>query len=272
MCWCFITVRNLVCFLLEKQPKNISSREDGESRSVGLELILKELFQHPNWSLWQCLDSKLSSKACLVGQSLLFVGINCCWSSNVRGKLSGLDGWPMLIWLMDLDLWYLLLLLSQAGIHNFSFALAVMCRQVNSVSLYCSVSPAHRYHQAKASGQGQGGHSKSSSAHSSRSTSPGPLWRNDGVAPYKPPDRRSLEPSSASSAPSSSTRPGRSRNPSSSSELDSGSHRPLLPQPPRDRSEPRHFNPLRWGGASVDVHWHWRALASAAKEKADTHK
>lgn len=123
--------------------------------------------------------------------------------------------------------------------------LAVTFRRNNSLSLFQPVSPAHRYHQAKASGQGQGGHSKSSSAHSSRSTSPGPLWRNDAVAPYKPPDRRSLEPSAASCAPSSSTRPGRSRNPSSSSELDSASHRTLLPQPPRDRSEPRHFNPLR---------------------------
>ncbi|XP_070761067.1 GAS2-like protein 1 [Enoplosus armatus] len=104
---------------------------------------------------------------------------------------------------------------------------------------------AHRYHQAKASGQGQGGHSKSSSAHSSRSTSPGPHWRNDGIAPYKPPDRRSLEPPSAPCAASSSTRPGRSQNPSGSTELDSGAARTLLPRPPRDRSEPRHFNPLR---------------------------
>ncbi|XP_037338846.2 GAS2-like protein 1 [Pungitius pungitius] len=85
---------------------------------------------------------------------------------------------------------------------------------------------AHRYHQAKSSGQG--GQSKSSSAHSSRSTSPGPHWRNDGIAPYKPPDR-----------------PGRSHNPSVPNELDSGAARPLLPRPPRDRSEPRHFNPLR---------------------------
>lgn len=115
------------------------------------------------------------------------------------------------------------------------------------------VSSAHRYHQAKASGQGQGGQSKSSSAHSSRSTSPGPHWRNDAIAPYKPPDRRSLEPSSAASASSSSTRPGRSRNPSGSSELDSGAARTLLPKPPRDRSEPRHFNPLRWVWASVQV-------------------
>lgn len=41
----------------------------------------------------------------------------------------------MLIWLMDLDLWYLLPL-SQAGLHNFSIALAVMRRRVNSVSFY----------------------------------------------------------------------------------------------------------------------------------------
>ncbi|KAM3867805.1 uncharacterized protein gas2l1 [Diretmus argenteus] len=94
---------------------------------------------------------------------------------------------------------------------------------------------AHRYHQAKASGQG--GHSKSSSAHSSRSTSPGPHWRNEGIAPYKPP--------SAPCAPSSSTRPGRSQHPSVPTESDSSAGRTLLPRPPRDRSEPRQFNPLR---------------------------
>lgn len=114
---------------------------------------------------------------------------------------------------------------------------------------YRSVSPAHRYHQAKASGQGQGGQSKSSSAHSSRSTSPGPHWRNDGIAPYKPPDRRSMDapsaPCASSSSSCSSTRPGRSRNPSGSTEPDCGAARTLLPRPPRDRSEPRHFNPLR---------------------------
>ncbi|XP_028314119.1 GAS2-like protein 1 [Gouania willdenowi] len=108
---------------------------------------------------------------------------------------------------------------------------------------------AHRYHQAKASGQGQGTQSKSSSAHSSRSTSPGPHWRNnDAIAPHKLPDRRSLEPlsalcasSSSPSSSSSSSRPGRSQNP----EPDAGTARPLLQRPPRDRSEPRHFNPLR---------------------------
>lgn len=104
-----------------------------------------------------------------------------------------------------------------------------------------SVSTAHRYHQSKASGQGQGAQSKSSSAHSSRSTSPGPHWRNDGIAPYKTPDRRSLEPQGASS----STRPAQSQNSSARSEVDSGATRTLLPKPPRDRSEQRHFNPLR---------------------------
>ncbi|XP_061585144.1 GAS2-like protein 1 [Cololabis saira] len=109
---------------------------------------------------------------------------------------------------------------------------------------------AHRYHQAKASGQGQGGQSKSSSAHSSRSTSPGPHWRNEGIAPYKTPDRRSLEPlavpnASSSSSSSSTTRAGRCQNSSVATELDCSAARPLLPRPPRDRSEPRHFNPLR---------------------------
>nr|XP_020511288.1 GAS2-like protein 1 [Labrus bergylta] len=102
---------------------------------------------------------------------------------------------------------------------------------------------AHRYHQAKASGQGQGAHSKSSSAHSSRSTSPGPHWRNEGIAPYKPTAPNAAP--SSSSASSSAARPGRSQNPSAPSEPDSGAVRPLLPRPPRDRSEPRHFNPLR---------------------------
>ncbi|XP_007559173.1 GAS2-like protein 1 [Poecilia formosa] len=108
---------------------------------------------------------------------------------------------------------------------------------------------AHRYHQAKASGQSQGAQSKSSSAHSSRSTSPGPHWRNEGISTYKPNDRRSLEPLSApsvsSSSSSSSTRPGRSQNPSVRTEVDAAGARTLLPKPQRDRSEPRHFNPLR---------------------------
>ncbi|KAM8866410.1 LOW QUALITY PROTEIN: uncharacterized protein gas2l1 [Synchiropus picturatus] len=96
---------------------------------------------------------------------------------------------------------------------------------------------AHRYHQAKASGQG--GQSKSSSAHSSRSTSPGPHWsRNDGTAPYKPA-------CSGPSNPSSTSRLARSQYPSVPTDLDSSAARALLPRPPRDRSEPRHFNPLR---------------------------
>ncbi|XP_041642631.1 GAS2-like protein 2A [Cheilinus undulatus] len=96
---------------------------------------------------------------------------------------------------------------------------------------------AHRYHQAKASSQNQGGQSKSSSTHSSRSTSPGPHWRNEGIAPYKP--------TTQNTASSSSTRAGRSQNPSATAEPDAGAARTLLPRPPRDRSEPRHFNPLR---------------------------
>ncbi|XP_077418201.1 uncharacterized protein gas2l1 [Vanacampus margaritifer] len=100
----------------------------------------------------------------------------------------------------------------------------------------------HRYHQAKASGQNQGGQSKSSSAHSSRSTSPGPHWRNDGMAPYKPPDRRTLEPSTTPCASTTSTKPSHPQNSSAHSETEP---RTGLPRPPRDRSEPRPFNPLR---------------------------
>ncbi|KAM9822424.1 GAS2-like protein 1 isoform X1 [Syngnathus typhle] len=101
---------------------------------------------------------------------------------------------------------------------------------------------AHRYHQAKASSQNQGGQSKSSSAHSSRSTSPGPHWRNDGMAPYKTPDRRSLEPSSTPCASTASARPSHPQNSSAPAETEP---RTGLPRPPRDRSEPRQFNPLR---------------------------
>ncbi|KAK9974856.1 hypothetical protein ABG768_022924 [Culter alburnus] len=104
---------------------------------------------------------------------------------------------------------------------------------------------AHRYQQAKASGQGP--HSKSSSAHSSRSTSPGPHWRNEGMAPYKTPDRRSLDPVMGATAHSSPSRPGRSHHAAVPVEMETNTVRPmtLLPRPPRDRSEPRHFNPLR---------------------------
>ncbi|KAG1958460.1 GAS2-like protein 2 [Pimephales promelas] len=104
---------------------------------------------------------------------------------------------------------------------------------------------AHRYQQAKASGQGP--HSKSSSTHSSRSTSPGPHWRNEGMAPYKTPDRRSLDPVLGATAHSSPSRPGRSHHAAVPVEMETNTVRPttLLPRPPRDRSEPRHFNPLR---------------------------
>ncbi|XP_056602649.1 GAS2-like protein 1 [Triplophysa dalaica] len=101
----------------------------------------------------------------------------------------------------------------------------------------------HRYQQAKACGQGH--HSKSSSAHSSRSTSPGPHWRNEGIAPYKTTDRRSLDPALGSTAHSSPSRPGRSHHAVVPVEVDTGRPTALLPRPPRDRSEPRHFNPLR---------------------------
>ncbi|XP_055055026.2 uncharacterized protein gas2l1 [Misgurnus anguillicaudatus] len=102
---------------------------------------------------------------------------------------------------------------------------------------------AHRYQQAKASGQGP--HSKSSSAHSSRSTSPGPHWRNEGIGPYKTPDRRSLDPAPGSTAHSSPSRPGRSHHAAMPVEMDTGRPTTLQPRPPRDRSESRHFNPLR---------------------------
>ncbi|XP_034026197.1 GAS2-like protein 2B [Thalassophryne amazonica] len=104
---------------------------------------------------------------------------------------------------------------------------------------------AHRYHQAKASSQSQGAQSKSSSAHSSRSTSPGPHWRSDGIAPNKPPDRRTLEALAAQCGASSFMQPGSTQNPPALNDMDSGAARALLPRPPRDRSEPRHFNPLR---------------------------
>ncbi|XP_016397074.1 uncharacterized protein LOC107730708 [Sinocyclocheilus rhinocerous] len=104
---------------------------------------------------------------------------------------------------------------------------------------------AHRYQQAKASGQGP--HSKSSSTHSSRSTSPGPHWRNEGMAPYKTPDRRSLDPVLGATAHSSPSRPGRSHHAAVPVEMETNAGRPttLLPRPPRDRSEPCHLNPLR---------------------------
>ncbi len=106
-------------------------------------------------------------------------------------------------------------------------------------------STAHRYQQAKASGQGP--HSKSSSAHSSRSTSPGPHWRNEGIAPYKTSDRRSLDPVLGTTVHSSPSRPGRSNHAAVPVEMETNTGRPttLLPRPPRDRSEPCHFNALR---------------------------
>ncbi|XP_035236149.1 GAS2-like protein 2 [Anguilla anguilla] len=110
---------------------------------------------------------------------------------------------------------------------------------------------AHRHQHSK--GGGPGPHSKPSSTHSSRSTSPGPHWRNEGI---KNPERRSLEPGPApghapgpASSTSSAARLGRPHRPSLPVELDAnanvGRGHALLPRPPRDRSEPRHFTPLR---------------------------
>ncbi|XP_076854108.1 uncharacterized protein gas2l1 [Brachyhypopomus gauderio] len=101
---------------------------------------------------------------------------------------------------------------------------------------------AHRFQQAKCGDRTP--HSKSSSAQSSRSASPGPHWRAETVAPYKGAERRSLEPS----APSSSSRPGRAAQGPVPGDGEASVGRgagALLPRPPRDRSEPRHLNPLR---------------------------
>ncbi|XP_051970155.1 GAS2-like protein 1 [Xyrauchen texanus] len=104
---------------------------------------------------------------------------------------------------------------------------------------------AHRYQQSKASGQGP--HSKSSSTQSSRSTSPGPHWHNEGIAHYKTADRRSLDPALCSMAHSSPSRLGKSQHAAVPVETETNTGRPttLLPRHPQDRSEPRHFNPLR---------------------------
>ncbi|XP_076125631.1 uncharacterized protein gas2l1 [Alosa pseudoharengus] len=100
---------------------------------------------------------------------------------------------------------------------------------------------AHRYQQAKAGGQGS--HSKSSSAHSSRSTSPGPHWRNESIA-SRTSERQSLDPSGTSSSP---CRQGRSHRPSilTEREFSTGCTPTLLSRPNRDHSEPRHFKPFR---------------------------
>ncbi|XP_072288814.1 GAS2-like protein 1 [Eucyclogobius newberryi] len=96
---------------------------------------------------------------------------------------------------------------------------------------------AHRYHQTKASGQAQGAQSKSSSAQSSRSTSPGPHWRNEPTI-------------STCKADSSPCRSGSS--PNRSFEVDSPAHS-LLPRPPRDRSEPRHLSRLRNSSSALPL-------------------
>ncbi|KAJ0019158.1 hypothetical protein NQD34_006727 [Periophthalmus magnuspinnatus] len=95
---------------------------------------------------------------------------------------------------------------------------------------------AHRYHQAKGSSHSQGAKSKSSSAQSSRSTSPGPQWRNEPISTCKA--------SSSPSRPSGSSPCRSDFSPSRCAEVDSHAHS-MLPRPPRDRSEPQHFNCLR---------------------------
>ncbi|XP_062307913.1 GAS2-like protein 1 [Osmerus eperlanus] len=105
---------------------------------------------------------------------------------------------------------------------------------------------AHRYHQSKASSQG--GHSKSSSApllplHQSWTT----LAATRASAPTSPPSGAPWSPPAGPAPPPPPTRPGRSHHPSAP--LDRAGRRPRpQPAPPaaaRDRSEPRHFNPLR---------------------------
>lgn len=120
-----------------------------------------------------------------------------------------------------------------------------MCTEARFMCVcMCLLCTAHRYQQGKASGQAP--HSKNSSAHSSRSASPGPH--------YKPSERRSLEPS-APCAPtsSSSSSPRLTRANLRDAESNRGrTNGTLLPKPPRDRSEPRQFIPIRWefgGGA-----------------------
>ncbi|XP_048839360.1 GAS2-like protein 1 [Brienomyrus brachyistius] len=100
---------------------------------------------------------------------------------------------------------------------------------------------AHRYHQSKAGGS----QSKSSSAHSSRSTSPGPQWRNECAAAFKTPDRRLVEPPPPAASPPCRT--ARAHRPSLPTDLDASASRPstLMPRPARDRSEPRHPSSLR---------------------------
>lgn len=53
--------RNLVCFISEKQPKNISSQKM-MSHSVGLELILKE-----NLKVKECLNLLTNGFTCMLG-------------------------------------------------------------------------------------------------------------------------------------------------------------------------------------------------------------
>ncbi|XP_066545159.1 GAS2-like protein 1 [Amia ocellicauda] len=92
---------------------------------------------------------------------------------------------------------------------------------------------AHRYQQSRSSGLNP---YKAGSTHPFQAHITGPQWRTDVTTQFKTPDRRTLDSSSL----------GRPHRPSLPAEHDSNTSRTLmLPRPPRDRSEPRHFTPLR---------------------------
>ncbi|MGH0169980.1 UNVERIFIED_CONTAM: hypothetical protein FKN15_058215 [Acipenser sinensis] len=82
---------------------------------------------------------------------------------------------------------------------------------------------------------------KASSAHSSRATSPTPHLRSEVAAPFKTPDRRTLDPSSLGRPP----RPFMQAEPGTGEPCARTGQTPALLRPPRDRSEPRHFTPFR---------------------------
>ncbi|XP_058889274.1 GAS2-like protein 2A [Acipenser ruthenus] len=96
----------------------------------------------------------------------------------------------------------------------------------------------HRYQQSKAGGLTP---QKASSAHSSRATSPTPHLRSEVAAPFKTPDRRTLDPSSLGRPP----RPFMQAEPGTGEPCTRTGRTPALLRPPRDRSEPRHFTPFR---------------------------
>ncbi|MBN3281553.1 GA2L1 protein, partial [Polyodon spathula] len=96
----------------------------------------------------------------------------------------------------------------------------------------------HRYQQSKAGGLTP---QKASSAHSSRATSPTPHCRSEVTAPFKTPDRRTLDPSSLGRHP----RPFMQAEPGSGERCVRTGRTPALLGHTRDGSEPRHFTPFR---------------------------